>query len=135
MTTSPGSPASDASAAGTADVCEDTPLIGLQVQDHDGATVVRVRGEVDMVTTPRLRSCLQDRLASTPQRLVVDLSAVSFLGSSGLAVLVECLEDARGRGTDLRLVAGSREVIRPLEATGLTELFQTHRDVQSALDG
>ncbi len=88
-----------------------------------------------MVTTPRLQGCLQDRLASSPQRLVVDLSAVSFLGSTGLAVLVECLEDARGRGTELRLVASSREVIRPLEAAGLTELFQTHQDVESALAG
>jgi anti-sigma B factor antagonist len=50
-------------------------------------------------------------------------------------VLVECLEDARGRGTELRLVVSSREVIRPLEATGLTELFQTHRDLESALAG
>ncbi len=135
MTTLPESPASDASAAGTADLCEDSPMIGLQVQDRDGAAVVSVRGEVDMVTTPRLQACLQDRLASSPQRLVVDLSAVSFLGSSGLAVLVECLEDARGRGTELRLVVSSREVIRPLEATGLTELFQTHQDVESALAG
>ena len=40
MTTLPGSPASDASAAGTADVCQDSPMIGLQVQDRDGVTVV-----------------------------------------------------------------------------------------------
>ena len=135
MTTFPGSSISDTSAGGTANVYEDTSMIHLQVQDREGATVVGVRGEVDMVTTPRLHSYLQDRLATTPQRLVVDLSGVSFLGSSGLAVLVECLDGARGRGTDLRLVASSRGVVRPLEATGLTELFQTYPDVESALAG
>lgn len=127
--TVPGSPASDT----TADVCEDTPTIRLQVRDCGGITVVSVEGEIDMVTTPRLHSCLQDQLASTPQRLILDLSRVSFLGSSGLAVLVECLDDARGRGSDLRLVPNSRQVVRPLEATGLTTLFQTYPDMASAL--
>lgn len=131
--TLPGSPASDTSGGDATDVCEDTSMIRLQVQDRNDATVVSVRGEIDMVTTPRLHSCLQERLARTPQRLIVNLSGVGFLGSSGLAVLVECLDDARGRGTDLRLVVSSREVIRPLEATGLTELFQTYPDVESAL--
>ena len=131
----PGSAASDTTAGGTAGGCEDTPMIRLQVQDRDGATVVSVGGEVDMVTTPRLHSCLQDQLARTPQRLILDLSGVSFLGSSGLAVLVECLDDARGRGSDLRLVANSRQVTRPLEATGLTTLFQTYPDMASALAG
>ncbi len=131
--TAPGFPVSDTTAGSTADVCEDTPMIRLRVRDRGGATVVSVEGEVDMVTTPRLHSCLQDQLARTPQRLVLDLSGVSFLGSSGLAVLVECLDDARGRGSDLRLVANSRQVVRPLEATGLTTLFQTYPDMASAL--
>lgn len=130
--TVPGSAASDTTAEGSADGCEDTQ-IRLQVQDWDGATVVSVGGGVDMVTTPRLHSCLQDQLARTPQRLVLDLSGVSFLGSSGLAVLVECLDEARGCGSDLRLVASSRRVMRPLEATGLTKLFQTYPDVVAAL--
>jgi len=116
-----------------ADVPEDTPTIAIDVVERDGATVVSVRGEVDMVTTPRLHACLQDRLSRTPERLVVDMSGLIFLGSSGLAVLVESLDTARTRGTDLRLVCNSREVVRPLEVTGLTELFQTYSDLNSAL--
>ena len=135
MATSPESPTSGTFGGGIADGYEDSPMIRLQVQDREGATVVSVQGEVDMVTAPRLHSCLQDQLGMTPRRLVVDLAGVGFLGSSGLAVLVECLDGARGRGTDLRLVASSRGVVRPLEATGLTELFQTYPDVESALAG
>jgi anti-sigma B factor antagonist len=130
----PGS-STETAGGGIANANEETMTIHLQVQDRDRVIVVRVRGEVDMVTTPRLHSCLQDQLATTPQRLVIDLSGVSFLGSSGLAVLVECLDDARERGTDLRLVANSRGVMRPLEATGLTDLFQTYPDVTSAHPG
>jgi len=136
MTTFSASPSSGIG-GGTADVSDtsDAQMITVEVTDHDGATVVSVAGEVDMVTTPRLNTCLQEQLAQSPDRLVVDLSGLSFLGSSGLAVLVESLDDARGRGTDLRLVCSSREVVRPLEATGLTELFQTFPDLDSALAG
>ncbi|MDQ3885883.1 MAG: STAS domain-containing protein [Actinomycetota bacterium] len=135
MVTFPGSSTSETAGGGTANPCDDLTTIQLQVQDRDRVIVVRVRGEVDMVTTPRLHSCLQEQLAMTPRRLVVDLSEVSFLGSSGLAVLVECLDEARMRGTDLRLVANSREVLRPLTATGLTDLFPTYPDVKSAHPG
>lgn len=134
MTTFPDTPISG-TGGGTGDLSDspDAQMIAIEVADHGGATVVSVAGEVDMVTTPRLNNCLQERLALSPDRLVVDLSGLSFLGSSGLAVLVESLDDARGRGTDLRLVCSSREVVRPLEATGLTELFQTFPDLGSAL--
>lgn len=133
MTTVPGAPTADTPGGGAADVSEDAQMISIDVAERDGATVVSVGGEVDMVTTPRLHACLQDRLARTPERLVIDMSGLSFLGSSGLAVLVESLEDARTRGTELRLVCNSRQVVRPLEATGLTELFQTYSDLDSAL--
>lgn len=135
MTTVPGAPAAETPGDGAADASEDAQMIAIDVVDRDGATVVSVHGEVDMITTPRLHACLQDRLARTPDRLVVDMSGLSFLGSSGLAVLVESLDDARTRGTDLRLVCNSREVVRPLEATGLTELFKTYSDLGSALAG
>lgn len=136
MTTFPGTPPSG-TGGGTADVSEtlDAQMIAIEVADHGGAIVISVAGEVDMVTTPHLNTCLQEQLALSPDRLVVDLSELSFLGSSGLAVLVESLDDARSRGTDLRLVCSSREVVRPLEATGLTELFQTFPDLDSALAG
>jgi anti-sigma B factor antagonist len=50
-----------------------------------------------------------------------------------LAVLVETLSKARKRNIGLRLVCGSRKVTRPLEATGLTELFELHADPDTAL--
>lgn len=135
MTTFPRTPTGSAG-AGNGDLAEAataSQMISISVTDRDGATVVGVSGEVDMVTTPSLGECLREQLAQSPARLVVDLSGLSFLGSSGLAVLVESLDDARARGTDLRLVCHSREVVRPLEATGLTELFQMFPDLASAL--
>jgi len=52
---------------------------------------------------------------------------VSFLGSSGLAVLVEARDHAQQGGHQLRLVCSSRIVLRALEATGLRDLFGHRR--------
>ncbi|MGH3980397.1 MAG: STAS domain-containing protein [Pseudonocardiaceae bacterium] len=128
----------DTSPFGSAGVGEEhrvDQLISLDVQQRETATVLTVRGEVDMVTTPHLRAGLHERLQARPDLLVLDLTRLSFLGSSGLAVLVETLETSREQGTTLRLVCNSHEVLRPLEATGLTELFQTYQDLDAALAG
>lgn len=131
MATPPNTPAPGP--AGVGDELRADQLISLGIEQIDGATVLAVAGEVDMVTTPHLRSGVQERLEAQPPVLVLDLTGLSFLGSSGLAVLVEALETSRAQGTSLRLVANSREVIRPLEATGLTELFATYPDLDTAL--
>ena len=90
---------------------------------EDGTVTVTVVGEVDTFTAPVLRSSLDTQLEQSPRELIIDLSGVQFLGSAGLAVLVETQKSARARGVGLRLVATTRAVTRPLEVTGLIELF------------
>ena len=90
---------------------------------EDGVVTVTVVGEVDTFTAPVLRSSLDTQLEQQPKGLVIDLSGVQFLGSAGLAVLVETQKSARSRDVDLRLVATTRAVTRPLEVTGLIDLF------------
>ncbi len=109
-------------------------VVDIEVERLDSErVVVRLRGELDMLTTPALRTRLGEELDRQPAVVVLDLLAVEFLGSSGLALLVEALEDAQRRGTSLRLACASRPVSRPLEATGLTELFDIYPDVAGAL--
>ena len=90
---------------------------------EDGVVTVTVVGEVDTFTAPVLRSSLDTQLEQQPRELVIDLSGVQFLGSAGLAVLVETQKSARSRDVELRLVATTRAVTRPLEVTGLIDLF------------
>jgi anti-sigma B factor antagonist len=67
--------------------------------------------------------------------LVIDMSSVGFLGSSGLAALVTARDDATERRVTLRLVSADHAVLRPLTATGLAELFDIYPDLETALDG
>jgi anti-sigma B factor antagonist len=90
---------------------------------QDGAVTLSVAGEVDTFTAPALRSALDAELERRPPELVLDLRGVRFLGSAGLAVLVETKKSAGARDIVLRLIATTRPVTRPLEVTGLDAMF------------
>ena len=61
---------------------------GTQSFRSNGQAVVHVHGEIDLYTAPQLWETLDAAIAGTPHELVIDLSDVTFLDSSGLAVLV-----------------------------------------------
>jgi anti-sigma B factor antagonist len=89
--------------------------------------VVAVYGELDIEGAPELRMALVEAIDAHPgQRVVVDLEGVDFIDSAGLGVLLGGLERARGAGGDLTLVATGQGVIKVLELTGLTRVFEIH---------
>ncbi|SHM51328.1 STAS domain-containing protein [Cryptosporangium aurantiacum] len=92
----------------------------------DGRQVVRVGGEIDMLTAPRLRDALTPVVAVPGSDVVLDLDAVTFLGSNGLGVLVELSQQAESVGTKFRLVCANRTVSRPLTLTGLDQVLDFH---------
>ncbi len=98
-----------------------------------GVAVIRPRGDVDTATVARLRGEFAERVAAGDRHVVLDLSGVEFLGSAGLALLVEQREAAVGRNAVLCLAAVPRAVARPLKITGLQELFATYDDVDTAV--
>jgi anti-anti-sigma factor len=91
-------------------------------------TVVGLRGDLDLLTAPLLREALRP-LIDAAGAVLVDLSGVEFLGSSGLAELAA----AQDGGARIVLVASGRAVVRPLEVTGLAPLFQIYESVDAAL--
>ncbi|WP_255426080.1 STAS domain-containing protein [Pseudonocardia sp. C8] len=108
-------------------------VVRFEVVGHGGgAVVVHVHGEIDTMTAPVLSERLAGQIPSA-ELLVVDLSRVTFLGSAGLAALVETKEKVEGAGSRLRLVCGSHAVTRALEATNLMSLFDVADGVPEAL--
>ena len=86
---------------------------------------VQVRGEVDSATAPGLRECLLEVLARPGLSAVeVDLSQVTFLDSAGLSALAVAHRAADHAGRTLNVRCGTaRAVVRPLQITGLWDLF------------
>ena len=111
-------------------------LVNISQRRVDGAVVLTVTGELDMLTTPRLRAAVSEALdeAAGTALVVVDLTKVSFLGSPGLAALVEAVSKARQRGGPLRIVVdNARPVVRPIELTGLDDVLALYDTVDEAL--
>jgi len=95
--------------------------------------VLSVRGEIDALTTGALETSMGELLDRPGPRYVIDLGEVSFLASSGLAVLIRAAQRTAERGARLGLVVATRAVRRPLEVTGSDQLFDMHPDLESAI--
>ena len=94
----------------------------VDVAEVDGPdVVVRVVGDLDLTTAPRLAAHLQRRTGSSPSgsTVVVDLSGCGFLGSKGVAVLMSAAQDAADRGRDFKIVGCRPIVLRVLDITGV----------------
>jgi anti-sigma B factor antagonist len=103
--------------------------IAIDTDTYPGRSVVTVTGEIDMLGAPRLRQILLGCLSESGADVVADLDGITFLASTGLGVLVEAGQHATARGSELRLVCASRAVLRPLELTGLNQVFEIHPDL------
>ena len=92
---------------------------------HDGTfDIVTVQGEIDLVTAP----LLSDAFVGLGSRIIVDLRAVSFMDSSGLAVLIQQKSEIEDR--ELRIVAADGSaVLRLFELSGLTDFFEPTPDL------
>jgi anti-sigma B factor antagonist len=102
---------------------------------REGVAVIGLGGEVDVYTSPRLKQEMVDLLNRGTTRLIIDLSAVEYLDSTGLGVLIGGLKRARERDGDLRLICDNLRILRIFEITGLTKIFDIHRSESEALAG
>ncbi|MBB5478884.1 STAS domain-containing protein [Micromonospora parathelypteridis] len=98
-------------------------------------TVVEVAGDLDMSTTPELRDQLRKLVESGAQVVVVDLTGVGFMDSSGLGVLVVAYKDLRERNGRLALAGVSEPVRTVLSITSVDRvigIFETVHDAEEA---
>lgn len=109
--------------------------LGLDVSERNGWGVLAVTGEVDVATAPRLREKLIDLVNQGQHRIVVDLSGVEFLDSTGLGVLVGALKRVRTHDGQLALVCTESRILKVFEITGLTKVFPMHTSVGDAVSG
>jgi anti-anti-sigma factor len=86
-------------------------------------TVIRVAGELDLHTSPQLRDHVLASMGEPPVRVALDLSAVGFMDSSSLGILVTCLKRVRERDGRLMLVGVSGSPMKVFTLTGLDRVF------------
>jgi anti-anti-sigma factor len=91
------------------------------VADKGETSVIRVSGELDLASSPTLEAELE-RIATTDASLVViDLTELEFMDSTGLSVLVRAHQRSEQSGQRFGLINGSQQVQRLLSLTGVAE--------------
>ena len=103
-----------------------------RIKDENGATVVAFEGDVDLESSPEARRILLDCLGRTSS-LLVDLSAVTYIDSSGIASLVESFQNARKAGRRFALVAVSGSVLSVLRLSRLDKVFTIYDTLEDGL--
>jgi anti-sigma B factor antagonist len=101
----------------------------VRTWERDGVVIVSVTGELDMSTVGQVAVASQDAVTRGVP-VVLDMTGLRFFSSAGLRLLVRLHETA---SVDVRLAGDQRVVLRPLELTGLLDLFPVHASVADAV--
>jgi anti-sigma B factor antagonist len=109
--------------------------IDVTTRQESGCTVVTVVGEVDVYTAPTLDEALSATLAEGNTCVVVDMTGVDFLDSTGLSVLVKALKRIREADGSLDVVVSVDRVAKVFRLTGLDKVIPLHAALADALDG
>jgi anti-sigma B factor antagonist len=107
---------------------------GVTVRQQEGCAVVELVGDLDLYTGPALHNALHTLVSThTAPQVILDISGLEFLDSSGLGVLIAALRRIRSAGGSLRLAGGRGPVADVLTITGLHHVFATYLTVADAL--
>ena len=103
------------------------------IEEHDGTSVVRVSGELDVYTAVALRATLDGLAVGDTGRLVVDLTGLGFMDSSGLGVLIATKKRVESTNGSFAVVSDGGPVMRLLSVTGLVHVLNTFESVDAAV--
>ena len=95
--------------------------------------IMRVTGEIDMATAPKLRQHVQKVTARAPQGLVLDLDNVDFIDSTGLGVMVGAAKRMRIVGGGFRIVCNQKHLNELFALTRLDAVFELFETLDEAL--
>jgi anti-sigma B factor antagonist len=89
----------------------------------DSVNVFPLEGEIDLHVSPRVENSLASMIAKRPEHVVVDFSGVTFIDSSGLAVLIKAMQDVKEYGGKLTLAGINNDVRSIFEIARLDQVF------------
>lgn len=104
----------------------------VSVSERDGAQVITLAGEIDLQTSGQVREVVLGCLRQ-PGPVVVDMGAIAYIDSSGVASLVEGFQVARRQGSGFVLAAVSPAALRVIRLARLDRVFTLADDVDAAL--
>jgi anti-sigma B factor antagonist len=110
-------------------------FVAATEQLESGAPVVSVMGEVDLATAPALEQTLLGVAEDGTGEVIVDLTACSFLDSSGLTALLATRGRLERSDRSLALVLSNPSVMRVFQITQFDQLFEIYPSLAAAVNG
>jgi len=102
--------------------------MSLPSRTVDGVEVVALAGRLDAASAPEVREQIKEVIHAGIGKVLIDLSAVKFLDSSGISVLVGAMKEASSRGGRIALLKVPPTVRSLLELTRLHRVFDSYED-------
>ena len=105
----------------------------IDIGEKNGVVLLKLDGEVDVYTAPKLKSRLVDLVDQGKFKIVVDLEEVDFMDSSGLGVLVGGLKRVRSHDGAIALVCTQENILKIFRITGLVKVFPIFKNQDQAV--
>ena len=109
--------------------------VQIDTSTHEGVAVVSPQGDVDMSSSPDLRTALKGAIAQGRPKLVVDLSQVHYMDSSGMATLVEAMRMCKDSRAKMVICAMNEKVKALFEIARLDQFFTIVETLDEAIAG
>jgi anti-sigma B factor antagonist len=106
--------------------------IDITVEQRGKALIYKLGGSLDLATSQSVRAALTGAVEAGMHMLIVDLSGLDFLDSTGLGVLIGAQRRAAERNVQLRFVVVQGPIERLLQITGLARVFAAYRTLDDA---
>ncbi len=113
----------------------DELTIDLKTEDSGETLEFVLRGSLDLATSPTVRAALIDAADKGKKDIVVDLSGLDFLDSTGLGALIGAHRRATEHDGSMRLVVREGAILRLLNITGLIRIFEVYPSREDARAG
>lgn len=107
--------------------------IDIKSERNGDAIVFRLRGSLDLATSPSVRAALVESADKDRHDIIVDLTQLSFLDSTGLGALIGAHRRAAEHGGRVRLIVQDGPIARLLNITGLMRVFAVYATLDGAL--
>ncbi|MDZ7343540.1 MAG: STAS domain-containing protein [candidate division KSB1 bacterium] len=108
-------------------------MLEVAIRDTQGVTIVSIKGDVDLYSSPEARKAIIGLTEKKTPVIMVDLSHVSYMDSSGVATLVEGLQQSNKYKGQFKLFGLSEAVREVFELSRLDKVFDIYPDEKTAL--
>ena len=105
----------------------------IRIRKAGVVPILELEGEVDLSTSPRLKQAVYNLIEAGNKNIVLDLSGVKFMDSTGLGTLVGALKKTSMQSGTVKLICPSKNILKTFTLTGLDKVFLIYDNLRECL--